>query len=651
MQHVRPQILTAILAVAIPTLAPLAARAAEPVFPPVTTAERALTAVPGEPNAPAVVLFKRGEMQMAGYGLLGSVASHLRVQERVKILTAAGRGNGELVIAHGAGFRLRELAARTVLPDGRIVPVSADARFERRSSRAHETFVTTVAFPEVQPGAILDYQYDLAFSAAGVLDSWFFSDERPVLQAEITYKTSKGIGYRVWTRSADGIEIHQEKKEVSGGYELRAWAEGLPAVAAAPQGPPFAELATQIVLLPAAHIGFDEGYKLMSDWSNTTRFIQQSYNQVRARDGGVAKAARQIAGAGSLRQKAERLYGFVRDEVRTEPGSGVLLDDGAATLHQILAGRRGSGVGKTLLLQAMLRAEGIGAELIWAADRDRGSIDVKLPSPGWFDRTLVMIEPDFERLFLDPNLPALGFGQLPAQQDGAPAVSVETARLFHLPALPYAENLRRAEIDLALDAAGKLAGTGTLRLSGLRAVEKLGWKPDQAATAQAWEEWLAERYRDFKVAEVRVAEAPAERTVTVTWAMAQRQDELPGDESTLQPSAPLGPLRQPFVEEERKVDVVFDTPGRDEVELRLRWPAGWRLERAPAARPEAPLDAAGGSLAVEVAARPEERTLVYHRRFDLSRRRLLPGKEYAALRALFGAAAKSDAETVVLVRR
>ncbi len=646
-----PTLAAAFLALA--ALAPLAGRAAEPAFPPVSEAERACTAVPGEPNAPAVVLFKRAEMQMAGYGLIGSLASHLRVQERVKILTAAGQGNGELVIAHGAGVRLRDLAARTVLPDGRIVPVSAEARFERRSSRAHETFVTTIAFPEVQPGAILDYQYDLAFSSSGVLDPWFFSDERPVLHAEITYKTSKGLGYRVWTRSADGIEIHQEKKEVSGGYELRAWADRLPAVAAAPQSPPFAELATQIVLLPAARVGFDGGYKLMSDWSNTTRLIQQGYNQVRARDAGVAKAARQIAAEGSLRHKAELLYRFVRDEVRTEPGSGVLLDDGAATLHQILAGRRGTGVEKTLLLQAMLRAAGIGAELIWAADRDRGSIDVKLPSPGWFDRTLVMIEPDFERIFLDPDAPGLGFGQLPAQQDGAPAVSVETARLFHLPALPYEQNLRRAEVELALDAAGKLAGAGTLRLSGLRALEKLGWKADPAATAHAWEEWLAERYRDFRIADVRVAEAPAERTVTVTWAMAQREDELLADESTLRPSAPLGPLRQPFVEEaaERKVDVVLDTPGRDEVELRLRWPAGWRLERAPAARPASALDAAGGSLAVEIVAKAEERTLVYHRRFDLSRRRLSPGQEYAALRTLFAAAAASDAESVALVRR
>ena len=79
----------------------LAARpAAAQDFPPVTDEERAITSVPGEPNAPAVVLFKKGEFLMAGYGrFIGSLSSHLRIQARVKILTEAGKSNGELASA------------------------------------------------------------------------------------------------------------------------------------------------------------------------------------------------------------------------------------------------------------------------------------------------------------------------------------------------------------------------------------------------------------------------------------------------------------------------------------------------------------------------------------------------------------------------
>src|SRR3954463_5121850 len=108
---------TAILATLILTLAACrGAMAAD--FPPVTDEERALTSVPGEPNAPAVVLFKRGEFLMAGYGrFVGSLASHLRVQGRVKILTEAGKSNGEVAVVHSGSLRLQNFSGRTVLPD------------------------------------------------------------------------------------------------------------------------------------------------------------------------------------------------------------------------------------------------------------------------------------------------------------------------------------------------------------------------------------------------------------------------------------------------------------------------------------------------------------------------------------------------------
>src|SRR6185436_5613226 len=64
--------------------------AAADAFPPITEAERVLVSVPDEPNAPAVVLFKKSEFLMMGYGARGEVSSRLLVQERRKILTEQG---------------------------------------------------------------------------------------------------------------------------------------------------------------------------------------------------------------------------------------------------------------------------------------------------------------------------------------------------------------------------------------------------------------------------------------------------------------------------------------------------------------------------------------------------------------------------------
>jgi hypothetical protein len=162
MRYVR--FLLAVQALLIPALSGPRAAAAD--FPPVTDEERALTSVPGEPNAPAVVLFRRGEFLMAGYGLGGgSLASALSIQVRLKILTEEGKSNGEISIGHSDAHRLKGFQGRTVLPDGRVIPVPSDAKFVRKTSRSQKTFTTAVAFPSVQVGAILDYRYVLRFDS------------------------------------------------------------------------------------------------------------------------------------------------------------------------------------------------------------------------------------------------------------------------------------------------------------------------------------------------------------------------------------------------------------------------------------------------------------------------------------------------------
>jgi hypothetical protein len=76
----------AILASLILTSTLLGARAAAAAdFPPITDEERALAAVPGAPNAPAVVLFKKGEFLMAGYGL--TTAVEVKAAERSLVYT------------------------------------------------------------------------------------------------------------------------------------------------------------------------------------------------------------------------------------------------------------------------------------------------------------------------------------------------------------------------------------------------------------------------------------------------------------------------------------------------------------------------------------------------------------------------------------
>ncbi|HSN87186.1 MAG TPA: hypothetical protein VL025_10540, partial [Thermoanaerobaculia bacterium] len=76
-----------------------------------------------EENAPAVVLLREAELRMAGYGTDLRSKSSLLVTTRVKILTEEGRRLASMRIPHNRRMRIESLEGRTILPDGRVVPL------------------------------------------------------------------------------------------------------------------------------------------------------------------------------------------------------------------------------------------------------------------------------------------------------------------------------------------------------------------------------------------------------------------------------------------------------------------------------------------------------------------------------------------------
>lgn len=627
------------------------ARAAD--FPPVTDEERAVTSVPDEPNAPAVVLFRKGEYLMAGYGGLsstGSLSSTLRIQVRVKVLTEEGKSNGELSVAHDDAYRLKNFKGRTVLPDGRVIPLPKDAKFVRKTSRSQKTAVTAVAFPSVEVGAILDYQYELWFDIF-YLHPWYFSVDLPVRYSEIVFKAPLTLQAKGWSRSLQGVKIESETQKQTNGYIVRAWAKNVPSIPDDPYGPPYTDLAAQMLLLPSAYNDAYTRQLLFESWPATCELIGSSYDEVLRRDSGVTQKARSLAASGTPRERVEALYRFVRDEIRADPYIGVAVNP-EDSLGKILSKKEGSRADRALLLHAMLKAVKVGSRLVWVRDRADGTVDPQLPNPAWFDNVLVMVELDGQRVFLDPTDSSLGFGQLRSGYEGSLGLIYDKKKPEEivLPETPFDQNVRRAEVDLALDEKGRLTGTGTLKLTGHHAWEKTDWQEDEAKTLEAWKDWLAESYRDFQISDVKATESPDERKVLLTWAMAQREEEVLGDEASVVPSAPLGPVSQPFVQpaSSRRSGVVFEYTDRDEVELRLRWPEGWKVESLPKT---ATVQSGVGVLDANVEVKEAERSLVYRRRIDITKRTISSTRDYEAVRSLYGELEKSDAQALLLVRR
>ncbi len=341
----------------------------------------------------------------------------------------------------------------------------------------------------------------------------------------------------------------------------------------------------------------------------------------------------------------------MRDDVVTAPGSWMGPEGAGA--DKVLAQHRGTAIEKALLLQAMLAAVDQPSGLVWVRDRDSGQVDLSVVNPLWFDRFLVEVDLGTDRLVLDPADQRLGFGRLSPRWEGAVTLvlrrrgqklNVEPLRLRRSSA---AENVRRAQLQLELDAEGRLTGHGTLHLTGHHAWRRMGWGESPEETSAAWTAWLEELLAGYDVSDLVALEDLDGGRVDVEWKVRQHDEDVLGDEASLLPSLPLGGGEHPFTlpPERRTTPVAFAFPDLDEVELRLSWPPGWEHDVVPRG---AAFAGPAGRFEASVKVDEPARQLVYRRSFEVAKADYSV-EEYEGLRELYEAARLHDAQELVLI--
>ncbi len=638
--------------VLVTLLAPAALRAASP-FAPITEAERALTSVPGHPNAPAVVLYRKGDFRMADL-VRADQSSALEVAVRLKILTAEGvKQFGEVEVAHSRFFRLKDFRGRTVLPDGREVPLDEKSIFERTSSKSRRYYVTTATFPSLEVGAIVDYRYQIRFDTIYYLEPWIFQDHVPVLRSEIVYRVPSEISAKAWSRDPIGAGIQHKTTKTALGTDITVWAENLPPFFDEPKSFPTIDLSSRFMLIP---VNFGGVQHLLDSWRSTCELIDANVYDAALRNGSAARRRAgeivRTASARSPRERAEALYRFVRDEIETEPLPGVLVAENTGP-DTVLKARRGDYADKGLMLFTMLKAEKVDADLIWAASRSDGIVDGEIPTFTWFDRILIRVNLPDGPLFLDPAERGLSSGQLLAEHQGTKALVYDRKKpeLIDLPTSSSADNVESVSLELTLDQEGRVQGKGRIASAGQPATRDLDWaRHHEKGPAGAWTEWLEERLPGFRIGGVELEEKIDQRSVAVSFTLEQRDEAVLGDEQSLALSRPFGPLVQPLPQrpEERRTPVWLDYAYRTQIAVDLAWPEGWQVE----ARPEDKTVAnEAGSYSTTLTADPTARRLRYERQLEVKAAQFLSREGYVALRGLYDTGAKSDAQALVLVRR
>jgi hypothetical protein len=129
---------------------------------PITDAEKGMKANPIDPGAGAVVLFKRGKIDVIEQSSL-FWTTRIQTYVRIKVFNDAGRDRANIAEEHWKHFRLSSVQGRTILPSGEIIPLDSSKVFQGTAYQEGKHFTllsTNFTLPSVVPGSIIEYQIE-----------------------------------------------------------------------------------------------------------------------------------------------------------------------------------------------------------------------------------------------------------------------------------------------------------------------------------------------------------------------------------------------------------------------------------------------------------------------------------------------------------
>ena len=235
-------------------------RAAAFDWDPVTDAEKSMKSNPLDPGAGAVVLFKRGQIDVIEKSSL-FWTTRTQTYVRIKIFNDAGRDAGNVSVEATKFVRISKIEGRTILPSGEIIPLDSSKVFRGTAYTEGKNFAileSSFTFPSVQPGAIIEYQIEEN-------EDWFYptpwifdTRELGTLQSSLKVTIGPRLAMAQFPLETTTNKISISHNETVKGTQFDFSVKNLRPILSEPFSLPYRDLATMIIFTPS-QLGFEGG--------------------------------------------------------------------------------------------------------------------------------------------------------------------------------------------------------------------------------------------------------------------------------------------------------------------------------------------------------------------------------------------------------
>ncbi len=584
---------------------------------------------------------------------------------RVKVFTERGRESQSKIDLpfgnlYGGEVQIKDIAARTIKPDGSIVELEKKDIFERTIVRVSGLKVKARSFamPAVEPGCIIEYRWrEVRVNRSANYIRLQFQRDIPVQRVQYLIKP-----YSYTSLSFNSITLHGTPtpwaKEKNGFYSTTM--TNMPAIHEESRMPPEDQVKIwMLVFYQKENIEKVDADKYWLDLGR--RFYDDNKGLIKANDEVKQMATSLIADAKTDDEKIAHLFEFCRTKIKntSNDASGLTPDERAKLKDNKNPSdtlKRGQGTTGDidLLFAALANAAGFDARITLSPDRGDLFFNKGLPNGYFIDPQNIAVNVGGTWKFYNPGYNYVPLGMLRWQEEGEEALITDSKNPVWVktPMSEHPKSLVKRSAKLKLSEDGTLEGDVRVEFTGHFAMERKEDLDEESDTRR--EESLKEEFKgqmsaaeftDIKVENVTDDEKPFVYAYHVRFpGYAQRT----GKRLFLQPAFfqhGIGPL---FATTSRQYDVYFHYAWSESDEVNINLPKGFALDNA-----DAPAPFGSGAITEykpNLAVTADGSMLVYKRSFFFGGGGtvLYPVQSYPQLKAYFDMVHKQDNHSIVL---
>jgi hypothetical protein len=574
---------------------------------------------------------------------------------RIKIFNARGVENhGKVDLMYVNPGNIRDIAARTIKPDGSIVEMKKDAVFDREIVRLSGLKVKAKSFalPAVEPGVIVEYRWVEQRPMVSLYTRLHLQREIPVQSVKYYIKPMSDLlmGMRSVSFHCPNVPFVKERD----GYTSVSF-NNVPAFHEEPRMPPEDQVRAWMLLY------YSDKAKIEPEkyWKEHGKHVYEENKGAMKVNDDVRRGATEAVGdATTPEQKLERLLSYCRTRVKNVRDDTTVLSeqerkklkDNRSPADTI---KRGYGDSRDidLLFAAMATAAGFETRLINLPDRGDMFFDPSIADEYFLSVYDVAVKVGADWKFVDPSSKYVPLGMLRWQQEGQQALLADPKDPIFLPTpvSPAEKSMEKRTAKLRLSEDGTLEGEVRIEYTGHIAVQK---KEDYDAEAPSEREKrmhaaLSKRISNAQVAEVKFEDVtdPFKPLVISYKVKVEGYAERTGKRLFLQPGFFEKGVEPLFSTNTRQHDIYFNYPWSERDEVSIDLPAGFALDNA-----DQPGDLDLGEFGydkIKISITNDQRTLLLTRDFRFSGV-IFPKASYPNLKNAFDAIHRVDNHTITL---